>query len=140
MGLPQDWAKANELYLKAGELGCAVAYYNLGTSYYAGRGVEVNKKKAKYYYELAAVNGDVNARRNLGTIEGQDGNHERAMKHLRIAGDKLSLDSVKKGYMSGFVTKEQYSNTLREYQNSQDEMKSKARDKALAAHNERMGG
>ena len=52
-GLPQDWAKANELYLKAGELGCAKAYFNLGNSYYNGRGVEVDKKKAKHYYELA---------------------------------------------------------------------------------------
>ena len=32
MGLPQDWLKANELYLKAGELGCAEAYFNLGNS------------------------------------------------------------------------------------------------------------
>ena len=31
-----------------------------------GRGVEVDKKKAKYYYELAAMNGDVQARYNLG--------------------------------------------------------------------------
>ena len=37
LGLPQDEAKANELYLKAGELGCAEAYYNLGNSYNNGR-------------------------------------------------------------------------------------------------------
>ena len=143
MGLPQDWAKANELYLKAGELGCAMAYYNLGTLYYAGRDVEVDKKKAKYYYELAAVNGDVNARHILGMMEGQAGNYQRAMKHCLIStksGDDRSLDGVKKGYMSGYITKEQYANTLREYQNSQDEMKSDARDKALAVRNHRMGG
>ena len=29
-GLPQDFAKANELWLRAGELGCAKAYFNLG--------------------------------------------------------------------------------------------------------------
>jgi len=29
-GLPQDFAKANELCLRAGELGCAKAYFNLG--------------------------------------------------------------------------------------------------------------
>ena len=28
-GLPQDEQKANELWLKAGELGCASGYYNL---------------------------------------------------------------------------------------------------------------
>ena len=32
-GLTQNWAKANELYLKAGELGCATAYFNLGILY-----------------------------------------------------------------------------------------------------------
>ena len=34
--------------------------------------------------------------------------------------------------MDGHVTKDQYANTLREYQKSQDEMKSEARDKARA--------
>jgi TPR repeat protein len=142
-GMPQDWATANELYLKAGELGCAVAYNNLGNSYCAGRDVEVDEKKAKHYYELSAMNGSVNARHNLGCSEGRTGNHERAMKHLMIsasAGLKKSLDAVKYGFMNGDVTKDEYANTLREYQNSQDEMKSKARDKALAARNEIMGG
>ena len=41
---------------------------------------------------------------------------------------------VKHGFMNGHVTKEQYANTLREYQKSQDEMKSDARDKAQAFH------
>ena len=142
-GLPQDWAKANELYLKAGELGCADAHYNLGNSYYAGRGVAIDKKKAKHYYELAAMNGHIKARNSLGIMEGQAGNHHRAMKHFIIssrAGYKDSLDAVKDGYTSGHVTKEEYANTLREYQKSQDETKSDARDKALAARNERMHG
>ena len=62
MGVQQDWNKANELYLKAGELGCAMGYNNLGLSYHKGTGVEVDKKKAKYFYELAAMKGDVGAR------------------------------------------------------------------------------
>ena len=135
-GLPQDWAKANELYLK--DLGSADAYFNLGNSYRVGRGVEVDEKKAKHYYELAAMNGRVKARHNLGAIEGNAGNHQRAYKHFVISacvGCKESLDAVKDGYMAGHVTKEQYANTLREYQKSQDEMKSEARDKALAARN-----
>ena len=50
-GMPQDMAKANELYLKAGELGCASGYYNLGCSYqYGGNGVEEDKEMAKYYW------------------------------------------------------------------------------------------
>ena len=137
-GLPQDMAKANELYLKAGELGCAAAYYNLGQSYRQGDGVEIDEKKAKHYYELAAMNGHMKARHNLGCAEYEAGNYQRAMKHFRIAasaGFKESLDAVKEGYRVGHVTKEQYANTLREYQKSQDEMKSEARDIALAARN-----
>ena len=60
MGLRQNRAKANELYLKAGELGCAEAYFNLGTFLLShGRGVEIDEKKAKHYYELAAMKGNV---------------------------------------------------------------------------------
>ena len=143
MGLPQDEEKAIELLLKAGELGCADAYFNLGIAYDYGRGVAIDKKKAKHYYELAAMNGDIRARNNLGCSEGMAGNHDRAMKHLVLAasaGYKDSLYLVKGGYMAGHVTKEQYANTLREYQKSQVEMKSEARDKAWAARNARMGG
>ena len=105
--------------------------------------MEINKKKAKNYYELAAMKGDVQARHNLGLIEYNAGNHQRAMKHFLIAarvGSKLSLDIVKIGYTDGHITKEEYANTLREYQKSQDEMTSEARDKALTARNQRMGG
>ena len=137
-GLTQDLAKTNELFLKAGELGCAEAYYNLGNSYREGMGVDINTKKAKHYYELAAMNGDITARHNLGGLEYNAGNHQRAYKHFVIsgmAGDKLSLDTIKEGYMAGHVTKEDYSKTLREYQKSQDEMKSDMRDKAQVYFN-----
>ena len=46
--IEQDFEKANELYLRAGELGCAEGYFNLGNSYRNGRGVEMDKKKAMH--------------------------------------------------------------------------------------------
>ena len=133
MGMPQDFAKANELFLRAGELGCAEGYYNLGHSYRVGRGVEVDKKKAKHYWELAAMAGDVDSRHNLGSMEGLTGNLHRAFKHYILAaraGYKLSLDKVKEGFMDGIITKDEYANTLRAYQQRHDEMKSDDRDKA----------
>ena len=139
MGLPQDRAKANELLLKAGDLGYAGAYYNLGQSYNEGTGVEIDKKKAKHYYELAAMSGNVHARNNIGCMEYNAGNYDRAFKHFIIAaraGHTNALNAVKGGYTEGHVTKEQYANTLREYQRSQDEMKSDARDKAAAMRNQ----
>ena len=82
-GLAQDMTKALELWLKAGELGCAEAYLNLGMSYDQGTGVEVDKKKAKHYYELAAIGGSIHARDSLGPLEGRAGNKQQAMKHYK---------------------------------------------------------
>ena len=109
MGLPQDWAKANELYLKSGELGCAAAYHNLGNHYRLGRGMEIDMNKAKHYYELAAMNGSVEARHNLGVWEENTGNIHRATKHFIIAaraGDDDAMEAVKEGFMGGIVTKD----------------------------------
>ena len=142
MGLRQDYQKANELYLKGGELGYAEGFFNLGSSYYYGRGVKIDKKKAKHYYELAAMGGNVQARYNLGVIVEDAGNEDRAYKHFIIAaraGSKRSLDAVKDGFMDGFLTKDEYTNTLRVYQESQDEMKSDERDKAAASQLYRSG-
>ena len=89
-------------------------------------------KKAKYYWELGAMDGDVFARHNIGCIEGNAGNDNRAYKHLMLstkAGYKYSLDVVKEGFMDGMVTKDEYASTLRAYQKRVDEMKSDDRDK-----------
>jgi TPR repeat protein len=137
-GVPQDRTKANELYLKAGELGCAQAYFHLGIAYLSGRGVDIDMKKAKHYFELGAMNGDVEARHNLGVFEIRAGNDQRAKEHYIIAagaGNKISLGTVKDGYRHGHVTKEEYANTLRAYQKSRDDMKSDARDEIEALFN-----
>ena len=142
LGLPRDRKKANELMLRAGELGCAESYYNLGICYMLGKGGEVDKKKGRHFFELAAMNGDVQARHNLAALEGQAGNITRAYKHFIIAaksGDKQSLEPIKKGFMRGHVTKDEYANTLRAYQKIQDEMKSDTRDKINALEAARMG-
>ena len=134
-GMPRDHQKANELFLKAGELGCAEAYSRLGYSFSNGRGMEIDKKKAKHYYELAAMRGDVEARHNLSVLEGKAGNMDRAYKHFVIAakaGHPESLDVVKRGFTKGFVTKEEYESTLRAYHERQTEMKSKAREAVMA--------
>ena len=133
--VPQNIEKANELYLRAGELGCSEGYCNLGYAYSNGEGVEANKKKAKHYYELAAMDGDFLARRNLGKVEVENGNVDRGYKHFILsarAGDEDSLEQVKNGLMDGIVTKDEYANTLRAYQSRHDETKSVMRDKAEA--------
>ena len=90
-------------------------------------------KKALYHYELAAMGGHEAARHNLGAMEGQKGNVERAYKHYMIAarsGYDDSLKNVGLGYKHGHVTKDEYANALRAFKDAQDEMKSEQRTKA----------
>jgi TPR repeat protein len=47
-GLSRDYAKGNELYLKAAELGHSTACYRLGHAYNVGRGVQQNKRRRQY--------------------------------------------------------------------------------------------
>jgi len=54
-GHPQDYTKALELWHRAAELGNVEAYSNIGASYQQGRGVEVDKKKARHYYDWLCI-------------------------------------------------------------------------------------
>ena len=135
-GFPQDYTKALELYHRAAELGLAGAYTNIGYAYDYGQGVEVDKKKAKHYYELAAMEGDLMARYNLGNIEKNAGNIERALKHYLIAvrgGYADSLNKIKELYLNGHATKDDYRKALKVYQEYLGEIKSAQRDEAAAA-------
>ena len=135
-GYPQNYRKALELWHRAGELGYAIAYASIGYAYDNGEGVEVDSKKATYYYELAAMGGDVYARHNLGCIERDAGNFDRALRHWMIsAGDGYakSLEKIKELYSNDHATKEDYTTALRLYQEYLGEIKSVHRDKAAAA-------
>jgi len=135
-GFPQDNTKALELWHRAAELGHSGAYSNIGSAYNHGHGVEVDKKKAKQYWELAAMGGNVKARYNLGVMELQAYKDDRALKHYMIAvrgGAKNSLDAIKIMFKDGSATKDDYTTALRAYQEYLDEIKSDQRDKAAAA-------
>jgi len=135
-GFPQDYDKALELYHRAAELGHAAGYNSIGYAYYKGEGVEVDKKKAIHYFELAAMGGDIPARRCLGSNEYlEEGNIDRALKHFMIAvrsGHSDSLNMVKELYSKGQATKEDYTKALLSYQGYLGEIKSVQRDKAAA--------
>ena len=135
-GLPQNYAKALELLLRAGELGCADAYGKTGVAYKNGEGVDVDLKKAEHYFELAAMGGDSFARNNLGVMEGELGNYDRAMKHWMIAvrdGDDKALQNITILYSKGHATKDDHAKALRSYQACLDEIRSDQRDEAAAA-------
>ena len=109
LGLQKDSQKAVELWTEAADLGSIEALDNLGNAYCDGNGVQEDEAKGIYFYEIAAMQGDVSSRHNIGVIEGQKGNHDRALRHFLISakmGDKLSVEQIKKSYRFGFATKE----------------------------------
>lgn len=135
-GFEQDYTRALDFYHQASELGYAAAYLNTGYAYDQGRGVEVDKKKATHYYELAAIKGDEVSRYNLGLFEVRAGNYDRAIKHFMIAvssGDAQSLIPIKELYSDGDASKDDYTKALQSYQAYLGEIKSKQRDEAAAA-------
>ena len=78
------------------------------------------------------MQGHVQGMFNFGCYEGDKGigNHERAVRHFSISakmGHKESLDKIKKRFMLGIATKEQYE-ALKGYQDAVGEMKSHDRD------------
>ena len=55
------------------------------------------------------------------------------MRHFLISakmGDKDSVEKIKKMFMAGLATKEQYAEALKGYQDAVEEMKSHDRDEA----------
>ena len=134
-GFPQDYTKALEYWHRAGELGSFESFLNIGYAYNHGEGVEIDKKKANHYYEIAAMKGDETARHNLAAMEGRAGNMDQALKHFKIAvggGYSKSLNNIKDMYLQGDATKEDYTKALRLYQSYLSEIKSPQRDEAAA--------
>ena len=138
-GFPQDYTKSLELFLRAGELGYALAYNNVGYFYTYGDEygdvVKVDKEKSRHYYELAAMEGNVKARYNLGVKEAREGNFDRSIKHFMIAvgsGCLTSTKRIKDFYSNGHATKEQYTKAIQTYQTYLGEIKSRQRDEAAA--------
>jgi len=116
-----------------------MAYFNIGTAYYTGRGVGVDKKKAMHYYEVAAMGGNEIARCALGIKEANAGNYDRALKHFMIAvrsGQNNSLEEIQEMYTVGYATKDDYMEALRSYQEYLGEIKSDQRDKAAFARDD----
>ena len=135
MGLRRNVEKASKLWIRAGKLGYALAYGKIAYSYSDGQGVERDEKKAKYYFELAAMGGDAVARHNLGVNEYRAGNMNRAVMHWMIsagAGDDVSLTAIRRCFLKGLATRDDFERALRSHKEAVDEMKSDQREAADA--------
>ncbi|EJK65330.1 hypothetical protein THAOC_13819 [Thalassiosira oceanica] len=131
--LQKDVLKAVELWTEAAELGSIEALFDLGNYYHSGAWVEKDDEKAVQLWSKAAMQGHAESRYQLGWIEGKRENHDRALRHFLISakmGDTDSLETIKRLFMGGVATKEQYREALKGYQDAVEEWKSHDRDEA----------
>ena len=128
-----EYQSAFEYFTKAAALGDAWAHYRLSEMYYHGKGVEKDEGKMIYHLEEAAIGGHPEARNNLGWNENENGNNERAVKHLLIAaklGYDLAIKQLMGKYREGHVSKDDLDVALRAHKAAVDAMKSPQRKKA----------
>jgi hypothetical protein len=131
-----DFVKALEYYTKAAELGNVEAHFCLGGLYFEGDGVEKDINREVYHLEQAAIGGHPGARGILANYEMKNGRFERSAKHWVIAanlGCDISLNLIKKLFMEGILSKEDYATALRGHQAAVNALKSADREKAEEA-------
>ncbi len=126
-----NYRKAFEYLTRAAQLGDVEAHFNLSTLYFDGFGVEKDGAKEIYHLEEAAIGGHPAARYNLGCIEMDNGNTERAVKHRIIAacqGHDQSMKALKDAFKKGCISKEDLAATVRAHQAAVDATKSPQRE------------
>jgi len=133
-GVFQSDTKALEMRINAAERGLAQAFSIIALNYMEGDTVEQNTSKAFEFSEVAAKKGSSLAHEQLASFHLKNCDMNTGIKHLKVAacaGEK-ELDSLMRLYKKEFVSKEDLTQTLRAYQESNDLTKSKDRDDARA--------
>ena len=128
-----DYDSAFKYFTKAAKVGDAEAHFNLSGMYMKGEGVEKDYTKEIYHLEEAAIRGHAYARHHLGLYDGRSGRIERAAKHFTIAaklGYDDSIQTLKKYYKDGVVSKEDFAAALRAHHAAVKAMKSPQREVA----------
>ena len=91
-------------------------------------------KKAKFHHEAAAMAGSEGARCNLGVMEAESGNMERAVKHWLIAALAGNHNAMHKLLLcTELVPRDEIDSILTAYNSSCAEMRSDARDAYIRA-------
>ena len=138
-GFEKNESRAFELWSEAAELGSTEALCKIGFAYYDGdKGVSQDKAKGIRCLESAAMQGHALSIVKLGLVEHDKGNYDRAVRHVLISaklGYKESLDTIKKMFANGLVTRAHYAEALKGYQGALEEMKSPDRDAVVALEN-----
>ena len=135
LGLLVDQAKCIDLLRQAAGFGYVDAHFELGTLHRAGAmGLEQNEEEGLNHWKEAAKGGHLIARNNLGSIEGRNGNHAAAMRHLRFSaagGFRISMEVLISCFKDGSLRHGDLAETLQAMYCARAEMKSEERDKFI---------
>ncbi len=93
-----DDEKIAQIWLRhALESGDADARFNVGLLFLYGQGLDINVAEAKFWFEIAAEKGHMEAMTNLGSLYAQNGDLESAEKWFRRAselGDEMAVRNL----------------------------------------------
>ena len=140
----QSETRALEMFTHAAKLGNALAYFLIGCYYQSGMVVDQDRSKALAFYEVSAKKGSVRAHKLLANgYENNDKEksikevmrNKKSIKHYKVAasaGHQESMDKLMQSYKIKQLSKEDLTQTLRAYQASSNETKSKDREDAKA--------
>ncbi len=88
-GVPRDYARARDLFEKAGQAGERRAQFNLGLMYYKGEGVKQDYVAARRWFTEASRNGNPRSWYELGLMaylgQGQQIDFDAALENFRKA-------------------------------------------------------
>ena len=135
MGLQEDKAEGLKWYHRALDAGDGMAAFHLGSCYWQGDGVERDMEKGMGHYHKSAELGVMHAFSVIGRFHLTVGEIEEGILNLRKAamcgtsmGDDSIFKDLRDGFKYGYITKDEYAFTLREYQAPCNEMKSDMRE------------
>jgi TPR repeat protein len=117
-----DYKTSYNLIRPLAKKGFAQAQYSLGIMYEKGKGVDLNLKKAKKWFQLAAQQGISKAQYKLGLIyrngQGGEKNYSKAIKWWELAANKGNANAqIKLGLMfeNGLGVPQDYNRAIRLY-------------------------
>ena len=136
----KDDLKALDYFIRAVELGSAVACGSIAGCYNKGNGVATNTERSALFLRVGALRGDVCARHQMGWDEYYVfGNHENGIRHWKIAaeaGGQSSLNELRGIYNADgkkpgkeFISKKEMDTVYRSGHEAQMEVKTEEREK-----------
>ena len=128
-----DYRAAFDYWTRAANLGDAISHYQLSVMYRGGIFVEKDEKKELHHLTEATIARHPKARYNLGCLEGDNGQYDRATKHWIIGaklGHDMSMEGVNILYEAVLVSHEDFAVVLRGHQAAIAAIKSPQREEA----------